>query len=196
MESKRRFIALLGLAAVFAGYQGAAIPMPGSSAVEDPFQIILSEGSGSGVNAITGTPLYPFSKTATAPETWVFTLPQNVVIGPWDVYILDPNGAISDVLRFSDSDTSPDQPATVGVGHFVWLFSQGSPYLPTAVPVGFPYDQLVVQETNGEAFYALGSYPSDNEYTIISDVPDGSLTIVLFGFALLGIEGLRRRLSS
>jgi hypothetical protein len=144
--------------------------------------------------AITGTPMYPFSKTAlgTTPETWVFSLPLDV--GAGDVYILDPGGAISDLLRFSSSNTSTDP--TFGAGHFVWLFSQGSPYLPVAVPSGYP-STLVVHEVNGVAHYAPGPYPSNNEYTIISTVvPDGGLTLVLFGLALLGVEGLRRRLTS
>jgi len=189
MESKRRFTALLGLIVVFAGYQGPAITMPGSSAVDDPFQVVLSEGAGSGITAITGPPLYPFSKTASGTETWVFSLPLNV--GAGDVYIVDPNGSVSDLLRFSTSGTSTTP--TTGIGHFVWLFSQGSPYLPTSVPAGYP-SALVVPEVNGVAFYAPAPFPSDNEYTVISDLPDSGMTAVLFGFALLGMEGLRRSL--
>ena len=30
----------------------------------------------------------------------------------------------------------------------------------------------------------------------LTAVPDGGLTIVLFGFALVGVEGLRRRLAA
>ncbi len=191
MESKSRLIALLGGLVLIAANYASAITEPGSAAVDDPFQVVLSEGAGSGVTAITGTPQYTFSKALMGTETWVFTLPLDV--GAGDVYILDPSGAVSDLLRFSTSGTSAAP--TFGIGHFVWLFSQGSPYLPTSVPAGYP-SQLVVQETaNGVAQYIpTVPYPRDNEYTIASQVPEGGLTIVLLGSALLGVAGLRRRL--
>lgn len=160
----------------------------------DPFQVLLTETGGGSVNALSGGGS-PYLLTAATPtgdaETWVFTLPE--LVGTGDIYILDANGQVSDLLRFSASATSPLLADIGSEGTYVWLFSEGSPFLPASA-AGVDPSVEITEDPSGVAFWQPGDlYPTNNEYTINSDVPDGGTTVMLLGAALSGLCLFRKK---
>jgi hypothetical protein len=180
---------------VFVGGTSAralALPHPGLMSAEstDPFLLSFDENAHATI-AVNGLPATPLAGTLIAdPSTLcpgcalvlAYSLPEPVATGT--VEILDPGGAISDALRFTDA-AGTISGATTGAGPEMIYYSDLVPDpgdLKQLADTGFPPNltagNFLVGPTEtvgpgGSSFdYQPGGvgYPANNEYVGVSDV--------------------------
>lgn len=220
-----------GLAFVVGSPAGATpLPAPGSCVTncgvpsQKPDVMLLNfDENGNGTIALNGGPTTPLiGRLAVDPSnpggTMVLTymLPQPVFTGT--VEILDPGGAISDALRFTDAAGTISGVPT-GAGPEMIYYSNATPdpgdltqLADTGFPsnMGLPPDNLSIGPTEivgpaGSRFdYRPGGvsvpYPGNNEYIGVSDVavtvtvPEPvSWALLGSGIAMMGLAKRRRR---
>jgi hypothetical protein len=191
---------------------------PGLSATEPPGELLVSfDENGNAIMTVDGGS--PTTLTGTlmvdpadpsGPLGLTYLLPESVLTG--DVDIFDPDGALSDALRFTDAsgDISGD---AAGAGARMIYYSDLVPdpgdllqLADTGFPSNLNSDNFVIGPTEivgptGSSFdYQPAGlpFPQNNEYIGVSDVavlvPEpASLALLGSGMTMLGVIVRRRR---
>lgn len=197
------------------------LPHPGGSVAngEDPFLLSFDENgnatiaeNGGVATSLTGTLISdPSNPCQGCALVLAYPLPEAVSTGTVEIH--DPDGAISDALRFTDASGTISG-APTGAGPEMIYYSDLVPDpgdLTQLADTGFPANLTLgnvfagpteTVDAGGSSFdYLPGgvAYPGDNEYQGISDVAAApvpeptSLALLGSGMAVIGLLVRRRR---
>ena len=129
----------------------------------------------------------------------IYTLPE--IVGEGDLSVLEPDGSLSDVVRFTDANGG-----LTGGGNLLIYYSDNTDGATDLADTGFPanlnaggtasVDEIGPEGNNGFQ-YVAASFPSVNIYNGISDsVPEpGTLFLLGLGLVLARARPVMRRWS-